>query len=447
MRKNIIRRVIPAIFILLVVSALIYLYVVSSGDAGTLQASGTVEVVELTIAPEVSGRVVEVLVDEGESVEAGQVLVRLDDELMQAQRARLEAAIQAAEAAVSAAETQVTAARHNYRTALQAALTAAAPARDNAWRAAQPDQFEEPVWYFTQTDQLQAARQFLDDAQSALRSERADLNDLIDELGLAEAEQRLAQAQASFNVAQELRLRAFNTDEDENAALRDYADDLYDAALDELEDAQSEIDELLTDDEAEQVEEARARVAVAQAQVDEAWAALATLETGQQAPQVEAARIALAQAEAGLESARAAVSPLEAELDLLDLQIERLDLTSPVAGVVLERSVEVGEVVAASAGLLSIGQLDELHITIYLPEDRYGQLSLGDTAEVTVDSYPDEIFEAVIVRIADEAEFTPRNVQTEEGRRTTVFAVELSVSDPESLLKPGMPADVDFGLE
>ncbi|MGD8604323.1 MAG: efflux RND transporter periplasmic adaptor subunit [Anaerolineales bacterium] len=447
MRTNIIRRVIPAIFILLVVAAFVYLYVVSNGDDGTLQASGTVEVVELTIAPEVPGRVAEVLVDEGESVEAGQVLVRLDDELMQAQRARLQAAIQAAEATVSAAETQVTAARHNYRTALQAALTAAAPARDNAWRATQPDQFEEPVWYFTQTDQLGAARQYLDDAQGNLRSEQADLDDLIDELGLAEAEQRLAQAQTAFNIAQELRLRAFNTDEDENEALRDYADDLYDAALDDLEDAQSEIDELLTDDEADQVEEARARVAVAQAQVDEAWVALAGLETGQQAPQVESTRIAMQQAEAGLESAQASQDQLEAELDLLDLQIERLDLTSPVDGVVLRKSVEVGEVVATGAGLMSIGQLDELHITVYLPEDRYGQLALGDTAEVTVDSYPDQIFEASIIRIADQAEFTPRNVQTEEGRRTTVFAVELSVSDPNGLLKPGMPADVDFGLE
>jgi multidrug resistance efflux pump len=175
--------------------------------------------------------------------------------------------------------------------------------------------------------------------------------------------------------------------------------------------------------------------------------ALAGLETGQQAPQVESTRIAMQQAEAGLESAQASQDQLEAELDLLDLQIERLDLTSPVDGVVLRKSVEVGEVVATGAGLMSIGQLDELHITVYLPEDRYGQLALGDTAEVTVDSYPDQIFEASIIRIADQAEFTPRNVQTEEGRRTTVFAVELSVSDPNGLLKPGMPADVDFGLE
>jgi hypothetical protein len=50
----------------------------------------------------------------------------------------------------------------------------------------------------------------------------------------------------------------------------------------------------------------------------------------------------------------------------------------------------------------------------------------------------------MVSRIADEAEFTPRNVQTEEGRRTMVFAVELTVTDPEQKLRPGMPASVSF---
>jgi hypothetical protein len=63
---------------------------------------------------------------------------------------------------------------------------------------------------------------------------------------------------------------------------------------------------------------------------------------------------------------------------------------------------------------------------------------------MSVDSFSGETFEATVIRIADQAEFTPRNVQTEEGRKTTVFAVELSVANPEGKLKPGMPADVDF---
>jgi HlyD family secretion protein len=79
-----------------------------------------------------------------------------------------------------------------------------------------------------------------------------------------------------------------------------------------------------------------------------------------------------------------------------------------------------------------------------VPEDRYGELRVGQAALVTVDSFPDVIFQAKVVRIADQAEFTPRNVQTDEGRRTTVFAVELSIEDSSGQLKPGMPATVRF---
>ena len=89
--------------------------------------------------------------------------------------------------------------------------------------------------------------------------------------------------------------------------------------------------------------------------------------------------------------------------------------------------------------------MDKLTITVYIPEDRYGQINIGDMAIVKVDSFPGETFDAVVVRIADQAEYTPRNVQTEEDRRTTVFAIELSVDDPQGKLKPGMPADVNFG--
>jgi hypothetical protein len=71
-------------------------------------------------------------------------------------------------------------------------------------------------------------------------------------------------------------------------------------------------------------------------------------------------------------------------------------------------------------------------------------LALGQKAQVMVDSHPNVVFTATVVHIADEAEFTPRNVQTVEGRRATVYAVKLDVPNPEDKLKPGMPADVTF---
>jgi len=79
-----------------------------------------------------------------------------------------------------------------------------------------------------------------------------------------------------------------------------------------------------------------------------------------------------------------------------------------------------------------------------LPEDSYGSVKLSQAARVNVDSYPGVSFPAVVVQIADQAEFTPRNVQTAEGRRTTVYAIKLDVPNPDGKLKPGMPADVTF---
>jgi HlyD family secretion protein len=93
---------------------------------------------------------------------------------------------------------------------------------------------------------------------------------------------------------------------------------------------------------------------------------------------------------------------------------------------------------------LTIGELDKLKVTVYIPEDRYGQIHLGDQAQLAIDSFPGQTFTGVVDRISDTAEYTPRNVQTKEERQTTVYAVELSVANPDGKLIPGMPVDVTF---
>ena len=94
------------------------------------------------------------------------------------------------------------------------------------------------------------------------------------------------------------------------------------------------------------------------------------------------------------------------------------------------------------AALLELADLEHLTLTVYVPEDRYGQVALGEQVTVTVDSFPGQAFRGTVSRIADQAEFTPRNVQTVEGRTTTVFAVDLALDPSDGRLKPGMPADV-----
>lgn len=120
---------------------------------------------------------------------------------------------------------------------------------------------------------------------------------------------------------------------------------------------------------------------------------------------------------------------------------------SPIDGVVLYRSVEPGEVVAPGAPLVTVADLSRMTLTVYVPEDRYGAIRLGQPYPVTVDSYPGQVFTAVVSHIADRAEFTPRNVQTSDSRRTTVFAIKLDLADTGGSLKPGMPADVRFEVD
>jgi len=118
------------------------------------------------------------------------------------------------------------------------------------------------------------------------------------------------------------------------------------------------------------------------------------------------------------------------------------EITSPIDGVVLERLIEPGEIAAPGSTLLVVADVNTLSLTIYVPENEYGQFSLGQAYPVSVDSFPSDTFSGKVSHISDQAEFTPRNVQTKEGRESTVFAIKLSLAPSGGKLKPGMPADV-----
>lgn len=130
------------------------------------------------------------------------------------------------------------------------------------------------------------------------------------------------------------------------------------------------------------------------------------------------------------------------EINRLNGGMERI--RAPIEGTVLERLVEPGEVAAPGSVVMAIGNLDLLTLTVFVPEDRYGQIFLGQDCQVMVDSYPNQVFHGKVSHIADQAEFTPRNVQTTEGRKNTVFAIRLELDPSGGKLKPGMPADVHF---
>ena len=90
---------------------------------------------------------------------------------------------------------------------------------------------------------------------------------------------------------------------------------------------------------------------------------------------------------------------------------------------------------------IKLGDLDNLTLTVYVPQDQIGKIELGQPVSVTVDAYPGRTFMGAVKFIASQAEFTPKNVQTKEQRVSMVFAVQVRLPNPDHALKPGMPAD------
>ncbi len=140
----------------------------------------------------------------------------------------------------------------------------------------------------------------------------------------------------------------------------------------------------------------------------------------------------------------AAVVQAEAEAEVLRVQIKQCTLSSPIDGTVLRQVLRVGELAAPAGTILTLANLDDVILVVYVPENRVGEVTLGAGVEVSVDSFPGRIFEGQVVKIGDQPEFTPRNVTTAEERLNTFYAVELELANPDRLLKPGMPADATF---
>jgi len=404
---------------------------ISKNNNGTLTASGSIEATIVNVAPEMAGKVSEVLVDEGQSVKTNDPLLRLDPSLLTAQRAVASTQVDSANAALAAAQTK-------YDQTIQAALSSQKDLTAKDWRFSAPDQFNQSAWYFNQTEQITATQAEVDAAKTALDAALANLDKVTKDLNNVNyiaAEHRLAQARAAFSVADSVKIQAENAVE--GGGLQDAAYDYYNTTLDELNAAQKAYNALLNTQARDDLENARGQVVVAQQRYDTAYANLLALQTGAESPTVLSAAKALDQAKSALAQA-------DASLALLDAQIAKLIVKAPMDGVVLARNVEPGEFVQPGANAITVADLNELTITVYIPEDRYGQVSLGQSAQVKVDSFPDATFNAKVVFISDQAEYTPRNVQTVEGRSATMFAIKLQVSDPDGKLKPGMPADVTF---
>jgi multidrug resistance efflux pump len=399
-------------------------------------------------------------------VKKGAPLLRLDDSLMVAQRA-------VAAAQALSAQNALTAAKAQYQIALETALKQDKKTRLQDWFTKDPGQFDQPGWYFTRVEQIQSAQKKVDAYQKEVEDAQSNLTKITQSVGKSDfitAEQRLLDARLAYLISRDVNNRTQNATTSDapvgaynsahcgsnqgyrvsprwltnviygcagDANLSSAGKEMYDAAQKELADAQKVYNDLLSTQAASDVLQARANVSVAQERYYAALDFLHNLQTGDQSESVNAAR-------GTMEQAQSAAQQAQSNLDLLDAQIVKLTIYAPMDGVVLARNVDAGEFVQPGGAAMTLANINDLTITVYVTEDRYGEIHLGQTANVSVDSFPAETFTATVSYISNRAEFTPRNVQTVQGRSATVYAVKLKVSDPADKLKPGMPSDVVF---
>jgi multidrug resistance efflux pump len=458
MRNNL-RRIIPLILVLglLAYGGYHVLNERAQAQNTALKGSGSIEATEVTVAAESAGRVREVLVGEGDSVTAGQPLVQFDDAILLAQRKQAEASLAAARGNQAAAQASLAAAQANLEqlragarpqeieaeqqavVAAQGRVTSAQGQMAQSQGAEQAAQAAraQAVARFAQLkqgarpEQIQAAAVGYEQAMAAVRAAQANYDQIAGNPDAGQRPQAVALQQATLAL---------------QAAKANYDGVLKGATTPELDQARAGINQTVAGivQASAVVSQTEAALTTARASLAAEQARLDLLRAGARPEQIKASEAQVAAAVAQTEAAAGQVAAAEASVALLDTQIGRLSVKAPSDGVVLARAVEPGEVSLPGGTLLTLGDLGRLAVTVYLPEDRYGAVRLGDPARVTVDSYPGETFAGRVQRVADKAEFTPRNVQTPAGRRTTVFAVKLALDNPEGKLKPGMPADVVF---
>ncbi len=181
----------------------------------------------------------------------------------------------------------------------------------------------------------------------------------------------------------------------------------------------------------------KSRIAEAQAALDQAQADL-------KATQVQVDALLRGATDEDLAQARAALAQAQAEVDRLQAQIAAQTLQAPIASQVLEVLLRPGEVALPGQPVVRLADLSTLKLVVYVPEADLGRVRLGQQVRIEPDALPDQTFTGTVTRIAERAEYTPRQVQSPRERTILVYAVEITVPNPTGQLKPGMGAVAVF---
>jgi HlyD family secretion protein len=175
---------------------------------------------------------------------------------------------------------------------------------------------------------------------------------------------------------------------------------------------------------------ARAAYDTSRAQVRQTAEALTLLRKGPRRERIDQARARRGEAEAALVQTKT--------------RLGYTILASPVSGLVMAKNIEPGEQVAAGTPVVTVGELDSVWVRAYINETDLGRVKVGQKARVTTDTWPGKVYDGIITFISTEAEFTPKNVQTQKERVKLVYRVKITIPNPKMELKPGMPADAEI---
>ncbi len=389
------KRLLVLAILVLAVVALIVSYSCgwfNSAPANRIAFSGNIEMTEVKVAFRVPGKIKELSLKEGDQVKAGTVIARLDTAQLESQKQRVEASRSSSKVRLDQADTSID--------------------------------------YQSQTVEGQ-----IEQRQAEVRNAQAVLNELLAGSRKQDVEQARAavdRARTEYDIAGRdwQRAEKLFKDEDISASAHDQAKSRLDAAAAGLKQAEERLSLVQEGPRAETIEAARAQLGRAQAGLRLA----------------ETARLEVKRTRQEREARLADIAQVQAELGVVDAQLNDSIAVAPTDGVVLVKSAELGEVVAAGSTILTLGDVDHPWLRGYVGEKDLGRIKLGMPVKITTDSFPGKVYQGKISFIASEAEFTPKQIQTPEERVKLVYRIKVDVENPNHELKSNMPADAEIVL-
>ena len=353
-----------------------------ASSKGFIEASGFIEGNQIVLSAQIPGIVVEVNTEEGQWVKKGQKVVRLDDLQLSAKVDQARAQLDIASAQVKQADAQLNAS-------------------------------------FSQKEQAQLSAQ-LADKQS------------VNNVNQAEAAYQAAKAN------EQQALVVLEKAQDDFSRYKDLFDNKA-VSVAEFEAVKKQLNAV------------DAKYVAAQQQAEQAASALQSAKDNKMSADVqhkvaEGTLASYSQAQAGLETAIANQQLAQAALKEAEALLDRTKVLAPSGGVILNTLVNQGELVASGTPLIQLVNMHDLFLTVYVTGQDIGKIKLGQRARVTIDAFSDKTFAAKVASVAQQAEFTPKNVHMPNERAKLVYAVELNLDNSEGFLKPGMPADAEILL-